>query len=181
MKASWDAIKTLMAQSTEKLMAKMKELDPSIIPILENKENKPLSPADQRKLAEVRIKAMEDPKIKAAYQQVNQPMAEANEKLNKKMAQLNPALAAGKPGAATAPSGSWAAMTAARQKAMEDPKVKVAFEKAKKAQAEAHELWIAKIKEIDPALAPMLERMEKPQPSLPTTKPSTTPPAEPKK
>lgn len=77
-------------------------------------------------------------------------------------------------------------MMAARQKAMEDPKVKAAFEKVQKARDEAHELWMAKIKEIDPSLAPMIERMEKAQPSHPVSagspaKPSTSPPAEPKK
>ena len=69
-----------------------------------------------------------------------------------------------------------AKMIAARKKAMEDPEVKAALDEARKAQMEADKKMNAKIREIDPSLAPVLDKMEEkmkarePKPKAPKDK-----------
>jgi hypothetical protein len=127
----------------------------------------PASPDDEKalkaKLADVSKKAMADPAVKEAYKAANDAGKSATAQTNQKMKELDPSSAQlidRDPKQPISPIDKQK-LAELKKKALQDPAIKASHTQAGLLSKQAQELRIAKIKEIDPSLAPLVDKPAK--------------------
>ncbi len=91
-KAAFKAASEAAFQSTQLINMKMKSIDLSVAPLLDRSPKQPLAQFEKQKLGDVRAKAMKDPQVKIARDQVNIMSKHAQDLLKARIKELDPSL-----------------------------------------------------------------------------------------
>ena len=91
--AAFAVAKVAANKANQMVSMKMRSLDPSIAPLLDQKRGQILSPADKEKLALLRKKVSSNPQIKTELDLAKSASIDAQKKLQVKIQELDPSLA----------------------------------------------------------------------------------------